>query len=404
MKAILINNMTSGGAEKVVVTLLNEFKKHREPMHLICVGKDQFYEIPEGVKVHYLTDFDDLPTNFTKVYYLFSCAIKLKKLVKENEYTLIQSHLIAACFINIIAKVLGSSHFVQMVLHSWINFGHKSFWKKWLNKVMFRWKFNKADSMISIAQVMKEGVDDYLNLKNRTKHVVIHNPHPIAEIQELSEEAVDDFYFDPRKKYLITIARLTKGKRFEVLLEALKKLRATRKDVELIIIGDGPEKVAYEKRRNDLELNSFVHFLGYRKNPFPYLAQSDIFVMTSEWEGLPNILIEAMICKTPVISSDCISGPRDILHPNSNMKAQLKDRMEWGEFGILYPVGHVDLLVTSIFALLEDQVQYETYIQKGLERANNFEASAITRQYLETFPDYLKNYKMEFRKENISTE
>ena len=385
MKAILINNMTSGGAEKVVVTLLNEFKKTGEPMHLICVGTDQFYDIPEGVKVHYLTNLADLPTNFTKVYYLFACAFKLKKLIRKNKYTLIQSHLIAACFINIIAKLLGSQHHTQVVLHSWINFDHKGFLKKWLNMRMFRWQFKKANSIVSIAKVMKQGVDEYFNLKNREKHVVIHNPHPIAEIQQLSTINIDDFYFDPQKKYLITIARLTKGKRFEILLESLKKINKTRKDVELIIVGNGPEKENYEKICDSLNLSDIVHFLGYRKNPFPYLAQADLFVMTSEWEGLPNILIEAMICKTPVISSDCISGPRDILHPNSDMRIQLKEKMEYGEFGILYPVGHVDLLVKSILELLNNQIQYENYIQKGLERVKDFEASVITQQYQQSF-------------------
>ena len=128
-----------------------------------------------------------------------------------------------------------------------------------------------------------------------------------------------------------------------------------------------------------------MHFLGYRDNPYQYLSRADIYVLSSETEGLPNIIIESMVCGTPVISSDCISGPREILYPTSDLNISLKNKIEKGTYGILYPVGEVELLKESINLLLENKDLCNEFIRKGYERIEEFDDFKITQKYIETF-------------------
>lgn len=388
MISILINSLTSGGAEKVVLTLLQKLGQKYDDLELIFIEKEQFYEIPEGTKTTYLTGFDSLENGFLKMPYLLVCAWRLKKHVKKNNTKIVQSHLLRATFINAFAKMLGSKHHAQVVIHSRINFENRS----WVFRIFAKWVYKKilhrADSVISICQVMKNDLDEYLNLKNHPKHVAIYNPHNLNEVKKMSKEIPLDFDFLLEKKYIISVGRLAQGKRLDDLIRAFYNLK--KEEVELIFIGNGSEEKELKRLVKELELEKVVHFLGYQPNPYQYLAQADIYVLSSEWEGLPNIIIEAMICGTTVISSDCISGPREIISPDSQLSFSLKDNVEQGTYGILYPVGKVELLTEAMNLLLENEDLCNEFIQKGLERSESFDDIKITQKYIETFPLGLK--------------
>ncbi|HHH49669.1 MAG TPA: glycosyltransferase [Saprospiraceae bacterium] len=390
MRAILINSLTSGGAEKVVLTLLNRFKKTGESMHLICLEHQQYYDIPEGVKVSYLTRFQLFTESYYKFILLFISAFRLRKYVVDNNISLVQSHLLSSSFVNIMSKIFGSKHHVQIIIHSRINFDHLAFPLSYIKKKLYRWFFLKADAIISISEVMKKELDDYLQLQEHSQHLVINNPHELKEIASMAKEEVKDFEFSDQKQYIISAGRLAKGKRLEVLFKALKRLRKNNNNIELLIVGDGPEEKIYKEFVKALGIQQCVHFLSYQTNPYAYIARSDVFVLCSEWEGLPNIIIESLICGTAVISSDCISGPREILNPESDLSVIVKDKIERGAFGLLYPVGSVDLLTKALQQLLENEELRDHYVKKGLERATDFDADRITKSYLKTFPKELR--------------
>ncbi|MEL6844893.1 MAG: glycosyltransferase, partial [Bacteroidota bacterium] len=165
----------------------------------------------------------------------------------------------------------------------------------------------------------------------------------------------------------------------------LQLVRQQYAHVELIFIGNGTEQANLEQTAKDAQLERYVHFLGYQANPYSYMAKADIMVLSSRTEGLPNIIIESLACGTPVIASDCISGPREILHPKSELTRQLKSGVERGEFGLLYPVGAVSDLAEAIQLLLSEPELYEAFRQMGKERAEDFDAARIGGQYLESF-------------------
>ena len=122
-------------------------------------------------------------------------------------------------------------------------------------------------------------------------------------------------------------------------------------NIEIIFLGDGEEKENLVSLAKSLKVAKRVHFLGRVKNPYKYMAKSDIFVSCSESEGFPNVLVEAMICGIPVISSDCISGPMEILGDN--------------EYGLLFDVGDKNKLLENIKLLLNNKELKEDLIKKA---------------------------------------
>lgn len=382
--SIFINSFTSGGAEKVVLTLLDKFQQRKKELDLIIIEKEKFYEIPSDIPSTYLTQFNSLEKGPLKIPSLFVCASKLKKHVESNDIKIVQSHLIRATFINGLAKMLGSKHYAQAIIHSQMNFDHQP----WILRIFSKWIYRKIhfqmDSIISISDVMKYELDEYLGFKNHPNHIRIYNPHNLDDVKKMSEEVPTDFVFSPDKKYFISIGRLAKLKRLGDVIKAFSALE--NKNAELIFVGNGEEENRLKELTSQLGLENRIHFVGYQTNPYQYLSRADIFVSASETEGLPNTLIESMICGTPVISSDCVSGPREILHPESDLTLSLKDKMEHGSHGLLYPVGKVEYLAEAMNLLLENESLCNEFIQRGFSRMEEFEAMNIAQKYIDTFP------------------
>lgn len=384
MISIFINSFTSGGAEKVVLTLLQKFQQKKLDLDVVIIEKEQFYELPEDISSTYLTEFDSLEKGLLKIPYLFVLAPKLKNHVEKNNIKIVQSHLPRAIFINAFAKMLGSKHHAQAIIHARINFEDKP----WIYRKIIKWIYRKVlfrmDTVISICDVMKNEQDEYLLLKNHPNHMRIYNPHNLEKIRKMAKETPTDFVFSPEKRYITCVGRWVSLKRFGDVIQALSQLKD--ENVELIFIGNGEEEMPLKAIAKEQEVESRVHFLGYRDNPYQYLSRADIYVLSSETEGLPNIIIEAMVCGTPVVSSDCISGPREILHPSSDLSSILKDKIEQGTHGILYPVGEVELLTQALNMLLRNEDLRQDLIRKGLERIEEFDDAKITQKYIDTFP------------------
>ena len=376
---LFINSLTSGGAERVLSVIITELIRQNIAVTLLCIEKDNIYTLPKEVNIIYLSKLTKHDSNIKKFLYLPYLALKLKEHIKENNTPLIQSHIYRANFSNLLAKVFGAKHKVEVVEVISINhFKNKSLSAK-INLKLIKLLYKYADLVIFKAQRMKEEfLKEVPNIKNYT---VINNPYNIERIEHLAHETVDDFTFNPDKKYLINVGRLSSQKKQITLIETVAKLND---NIELIIIGEGEEQQILEDAIVKYKLKNRVHLLGRKDNPFKYIAQADIFVLASSGEGFPNVIVEAMITATPIISTDCISGPREILAPTTDINFQLKKDIEIAENGILYPIGDNNALVKAINTIFKNRELEENYKKRGPLKAKEYSLERIITQYKES--------------------
>ena len=367
--------MGEGGAQRVVLTLAKQFIKEGKTVTLLSLGKNDLYELPSEVQRVYFSD-KQKDSMFLIPYY----AWKLKSYVKESGVTVVQSYLFRANFVNIFAKILGSKQTVQVSNRSVVSRFLKEGLSGKINLLLIKLLYGKADLIMYVSERMKLDFHEQFNI--RKDEVVIYNPYDIEKVLIQAKEEVKEFTFNPDKRYLVTVGRLISLKRFEDVIEAMKKLPT---DVELVLLGDGNEREKLQLLSTEYGLEKRVHFLGQVKNPYQYISRSDVFVSSSSVEGFPNVLLESMICKTPIVSSDCVSGPREILAPSTDSSTQLKNGLEKADYGVLYAVADVTALSDGINLLLDNSVLREAYINKAFNRAKFFSVEKIAQEYQKLF-------------------
>lgn len=375
---LFINSLTSGGAERVLSVIVTELVAQNIEVNLLCIEKDNAYVLPKEVQITYLSNLTNHDSSLKKLLYLPYLALKLKRYIKENQTTLVQSHIYRANFTNILAKLFGAKHQVQVVEVTSINNLKDGSFSKKINFVLIKLLYKYADLVVFKAQRMKE---EFLkNIPKIKKYTVINNPYDIQNISSLAEEKVEDFEFHQDKQYIVSVGRLSSEKRFITLVKVLKELD---NNIELILIGEGEEESNLKAYTYENKLEKRIHLLGKKENPFKYIKHSNLFVLASEGEGFPNVMVEAMICETPVISTDCISGPREILAPNTDINFQLQTGIELAHNGILYPVDNEESLKLAIETMLNDKVQQEKYIANAFEKSQEYALKKIIEKYKE---------------------
>ncbi|MFH7243855.1 MAG: glycosyltransferase [Spirulina sp.] len=174
----------------------------------------------------------------------------------------------------------------------------------------------------------------------------------------------------PRLPLLVACGRLHPQKGYPYLLEALARVRQTL-PVQLWIVGEGPLRPVLERQIQRLGLTNAVQLLGFRANPYQYMAAADLFVLPSLYEGFGNVIVEAMACGTPVLATDCPHGPAEIL--------------EQGKHGLLVPPANAEALAQGILSLLQNPALREQYGRCGLTRSLDFQADAIAGHYATMF-------------------
>jgi len=212
-----------------------------------------------------------------------------------------------------------------------------------LTKVFYPW----ADGIVAVS---RGAADDLARTAGLTSEriTVVHNPIVTPELREMASAPVDHPWFRPgHAPVVVAVGRLAPQKDFASLIRAFAQVRRQR-DARLLILGEGPERADLEALTADLDLASHVQLPGWVRNPYPSMAAAQAFVLSSRWEGLPSVLIEALYCGVPVVATDCPSGPTEIL--------------DCGRHGLLVPVGDVDALSRGIVSALDGRVPRPTAV------------------------------------------
>ncbi|MFC1775857.1 glycosyltransferase [Pseudomonadota bacterium] len=386
----MVNSLAGGGAEKVVVTLYPEYQKAGVQLSLLCLEMNNFYNI-KGVSPTYLssqTGSDE--GGFKKLSSLISFALKLKKYSAKNQIDLVQSHIYRSNYVNVLARIMGAKHKVQIANHGMPSqYGNEGLSGR-INLFLIKWLYPKADQVICPSQGM---INEFMQLGvPKEKLQLIRNPFDIEELQRLSKQEMipEEFAFDPDKKYLICIGRLQAVKRMEDIVWAFYELQKSDDKGELLILGEGEKWDAIAALKMQLAISKKVHMIGQVENPHKFLARSNVFVSASEFEGFSNVIVEALAAGTPVLSTDCESGPREILDPEKTREHPIAPGcVEKVRHGLMVPVGDIKAMTKAMRQLLDEPDLKNVVSGGGKDRAAQFDKESIANKYLEQCSEVL---------------
>jgi len=364
---ILINSLESGGAERVVINLLNDFV-NRYDCYLILIHQNIFYTLDSRVKILNLNEQKNL-SGIKKFLRLPILAYKLSKLIKEYKFDQVISFLSRSNYINILSNIL-IKHKTIINERAMPSLQYEYGINGKINKILIKILYPRASLCLS------NSYGNMMDLKNNFNVVKIEYIHNLFNIETIEKLSKKDIEFQKKRFTFVTVGRLDSGKNHKLLIEAVKDFNA-----DLWIIGDGELKEGLQKYINELNLNDKVYLLGKKENPFSFLSKADCFVFSSNYEGFPNVLVEALACGLPIISTDCQSGPREILAPTSNISFQLNDKIEFAEYGVLTPIKNVEKLKEAMNLMINDENLRKNYQDKAKQRANDFKIEKIIKQY-----------------------
>lgn len=225
-----------------------------------------------------------------------------------------------------------------------------------------KWFYPFADIVVAVSQGVADDLVESLKI-NSNKIKVIYNPVVDGELSERALEKIKHQWFDRQEVPVILGAgRLHRQKDFATLIMAFA-LVLKKQNARLLILGEGDERPSLEGLIRKLGIQDHAALPGFVDNPFQYMSRTRVFVLSSAWEGLPGVLIQAMACGAYVVSTDCPSGPREIL--------------EAGKWGRLVPVGDVQAMAEAIGNTLDEQKHPDV-----MKRAADFGVEQAVDNYL----------------------
>lgn len=356
--ALFLGSLGMGGAEAVAVSLANEFRARGCHVNVVLARESgPFAErLGTGICVHPL-----------QCKHVRQAVAPLITYLQETKPDVLLSSLTNCNIVALRARKRVDYNLRVAVSEHIVDSEHRTNAVTTAKRVMMRYlakrAYRDADHVIAVSSGVADDVGGAFDVE-RHRIEVIHNPFELDEIQSLSEAHVEHPWLGSTEIPVILAAgRLTRQKSFGTLLRAFSIVRRAV-NARLIILGEGADREELEALRDELELSDVVDLPGFDPNPYAYMAKASQFVLSSAWEGFGNVLVEAMACGCPVVSTNCRSGPSEIL---AN-----------GRYGLLVPVGDPDALAQAMKSTLRAPVSS----RKLRDRAGDFSSDRIAAQYL----------------------
>lgn len=352
--AFFIPSMVGGGAERVVVNLLKGMLSKDVSLDLVLVSATGAYmnQIPPQVRLVNL--------NTQRV---ITAIVPLISYLRENKPSVLISHLCHANVIAALAKELAFTD-TQLILveHDTLSVSESEVFRARFVPPLMKLLYPHADKIIGVSEAVSRDLETQLGLKNG-KVKTIYNPVVNSELIHQAKADLNHPWLQPNSPpVFLAVGRLTIKKDFSTLIKAFANLRE-KVTSRLIILGEGELRPELEAIINNLGIANDVSMPGFVENPYAFMSRASAFILSSLWEGLPTVLIEAMACGCPVISTDCPSGPREILAD--------------GKYGELVAVSDVMALSSAMLQVLKSPISKELSIQ----RAMYFSFERATSQY-----------------------
>jgi glycosyltransferase involved in cell wall biosynthesis len=355
--AFFLPSLVGGGAERVCVNLAAGFLQHGFEVDIVLARSagELLGNVPSGVRIV------DLHTSR-----VLSALFPLTDYLRRERPAALISAPDHANLIALWAKILaGVNTAVVVTTHNQLSIIHRQTPK--VQEKLYPYFLRLFQRYAAHIVAVSKGVADDLS---RTAHIprarisVIYNPAVRPELRELALQPLSHPWFaDGQPPVILAVGRLTPQKDYPTLLRAFTILR-THRLTRLVILGDGKQHVKLNALSFQLGINSDVDFHGFDPNPYHYMSRSSVFVLSSAWEGFSVVLAEALACGAQIVSTDCPSGPAEIL--------------EGGKFGRLVPVGDEVAMSKAIEAALDSPIR--TDLLRG--RAEAFSVDVAVDKYL----------------------
>jgi len=352
---IFMPSMDGGGVEKNLIIVSNFLSKYIKQLTLITF--DDSFNKKFSKKINIINYKQKTNKNFSKYFKYLVCLFILTKEIIQNRKTSVFSFQA-----NIYCLILSQILQFKVIIRS--NSAPQGWTKNFLKKMIFKTFFKFAETIIVNSKDFKKELDKEYNIKS----VVIYNPLNVKEIEKKSQEKVNiNLFKNQNTLKIINIARFTEQKDHLTLLKAFKKISKKLK-AKLLIMGYGANKRKINNFIESNNLKKIVKVIPFQTNPYKFLKKSDLFILTSIYEGLPNVLLEAMVLKKFIISSNCPTGPKEILQN--------------GKLGMLFKVKNYKHLETKIIDFNNNKKFYKKKLVPAYMSLERFDFSKNCNKYL----------------------
>lgn len=366
----LIESLGGGGAEKVLYTLLKNIDRSRFDVTLCCVHESGVYlpELRQLFRVKPIVRSPRSNGSLARLLYKLKYQFVYKLLPMSWVYRLFVPHGsdVEVAFIEgFCTKLLSSSSNGKARRYAWVHTDLQG--NHWIEDIYAeinaeRASYERYDEVIGVSNVAENSVRQLYGL---TRTRTLYNPIDADEIQRLSREPIEPELHrkDDSRLRLVSTGRFVDQKRFDRLLRIVDRLRSEQIDVELWLLGDGPLRGRCQRYVEEHGLQNNVRFLGFRRNPYPYMAACDLFVCSSSAEGYSTAMTEACILGLPMVTTDC-SGMSEIL--------------DGGKYGVITE-NSCDALYDAVKAMVTDRHRLAHYRTMSQQRSGFFSLSALMR-------------------------
>ena len=354
--ALFLPSLYGGGAERAMLDVATGLAQRGLSVDMVLVkAEGQYVELaPEYVR---LVDLGS--------HRIAASLPKLLRYLRRERPAVVLSTLAAANVVALTAKLLMRGRFRLVVRQENAladGIGRGTFKERQLLRAL-RVLLPAADGVVAVSRGVAEELCG-LAPAARRKVVTIENPVVWPDHAEKAAAPVEHLWFeDAETPVILAVGRLAPAKDQATLLRAFARVVRSQ-PVRLVILGEGPERRNLLRLAEELGISEHVDLPGFRVNPFAYMSKSRLLAHSSKYEGFPNVLVQAMACGTPVVSTDCRHGPGEIL--------------EGGKWGRLAPVGDAEAMAEAIVETLKDPIEPGSLVS----RAGVYSAEAAIDRYM----------------------
>lgn len=358
----LIPSLQGGGAEKVASELLPYLS---EKFRITLALLQDKWDYKPSREIATISFSPPLSSNVAHIARLPYHVVSLAALIRNTRTNVVLSFMEQANLINILCSLFTShSAVISQRIMPQLQYRRKG----WLGRAMLfgsRMLYPRASHITAVSNEIRNFL---LSSYRINSEKVSFTPNPV-NIKNLQEQAREPLPFPVRKPYILHVGRFSvEHKAQDIVLEVFSRLKVRNDSLSLVFVGEGADREKIISFTQSLNLSHAVYFAGWQENVATFMANADLLLLPSRREGWPNVLVESMACGCPVVSSDCQSGPREIIGNDL--------------YGLLTPVNDVEALCNAASRLLEDIDLAAHFREQGYRRAREFGVERISSEYV----------------------